>query len=249
MKKIKERGDGMKKVGFLKKGNEDIIEISRYKDESNDNKQDELNINSIIMDRNITKYIIRNFPSMAIELKESLNNLSSTLENTIDFIEEKSTEVVKVERDFKLSQTHRNISISVYGVVKQINNYIKWMEEESVTKEQIKDSECDKSIKVEEITSEYGETKQIYEDFSSKEPLAFKLEEYFVKVNGWDDLIVKTADVLVKNFKESKASLKVVYQDMKISKEKSTENEFRDSVIDILNEYNIYLKNFIVFIK
>jgi len=241
----------MKKVSFLKKSNEEIIETPRYRNEINDNKEDEINkyIDSIIMDRNITKYIIRNFPSMAIELKDSLNNLSRTLENTIDFIEDKSTDVVKVHRNFKLSQTHRNISISVYGVVKQINSYIEWMESEVTINEEKKDYERKDNIKVEEITSEYGETKQIYEDFSSKEPLAFKLEEYFVKVNSWDDLIVKTADILVKNFKESKESLKVVYQDMKISQEKSTENGFRDSVIDILNEYNIYLKNFIVFIK
>ena len=68
-------------------------------------------------------------------------------------------------------------------------------------------------------------------------------------MNSWDDLIIKTSDLLVKNFKKSKESLKVVYQDMKIFEEKSTENELRDTVIDILNEYNIYLKNFIVFIK
>lgn len=241
----------MKKVGFFKKGNEFTMETLWDRDEINDNKQDELNrnIDSIIIDRNITKYIIKNFPSMSIELKDSLNNLSSTLEKTIDFIEDKSTNVIKVDRNFELSQTHRNISISVYGVVKQINSYIKWMEKEAVTDEEIKDDEEKNNIKVEEITSEYGETKEIYEDFSRKEPLAFKLEEYFVKVNSWDDLIVKTADILVRNFKESKESLKVVYQDMKISQEKSTENGFRDSVIDILNEYNIYLKNFIVFIK
>lgn len=240
----------MKKVGFLKKFNE-VIETSPYIDKINDKKQDELNIKKelIIMDRNITKYIIRNFPSMSIEIKDSLNDLSSTLEKTIDFIEDKSTDVVKNVRDFELSQAHRNISISVYGVVKQINSYIKWMEEEAATNEELKDDEDKRSIKVEEITSEYGETKEIYEDFSGKEPVAFKLEEYFVKVNSWDDLIVKVADVLVKNFKESKESLTVVYQDMKICEEKSTENELRDSVIDILNEYNIYLKNFIVFIK
>jgi len=241
----------MKNIGFLRKS-KIILETPQYINEINDKKEDELNRKKdlIIMDRNITRYIIKNFPSMSIEIKDSLNNLSNTLENTIDFIEDKSTDVVKNGRAFELSQSHRNISISVYGVVKQINEYIKWMEKESfTTNEELKDDEDKQNIKTEEITSEYGESKEIYEDFSTKEPVAFKLEEYFVKVNSWDDLIIKTTDLLVKNFKKNKESLKVVYQDMKIFEEKSTENELRDTVIDILNEYNIYLKSFIVFIK
>lgn len=243
----------MKKVGFFKKSNV-IMEAPKYINEINDKKEDELirKKDLIIMDRNITKYIIKNFPSMSIEIKDSLNSLSNTLENTIDFIEDESTDVVKNSRAFELSQNHRNISISVYGIVKQINEYIKWMEEESGTNEELKDNEDNEdkpNIKAEEITSEYGESKEIYENFSKKEPVAFKLEEYFVKVNGWNDLIVKTADTLIKNFKENKESLKVVYQDMEVIDEKSTENELRNTVIDMLNEYNIYLKSFIVFIK
>ncbi|PRR78704.1 hypothetical protein [Clostridium vincentii] len=240
----------MKKIGFLKKSNV-IMEPPQYINELTNSIEDELDINKelTIMDRDITKYIIKNFPSMSIEIKNSLNNLSSTLEKTIDFIEDKSTDVVKIDRAFELSQAHRNISISVYGIVKEINTYIKWMEEESLITEELKDDENKNNIKSEEITSEYGESKEIYENFSKKEPIAFKLEEYFVKVNGWNDLIIKTADLLVKNFKKSKDNLKVVYQDMKIFEEISTENELRDTVIDILNEYNIYLKNFVVFIK
>lgn len=239
-------------MGFLKKDNQLVVmETPRGRDEFNDKKENELNrnIDSIIMNRNITKYIINNFPSTSIEIKDSLNNLASTLENTIDFIEDKSRDVVKNERDFELSQAHRNIAISVYDVVKQINTYIKWMEDESFINEESKDYDNERNIKEEEITYEDEETKKIYEDFSKKEAFAFKLEEYFVKVDSWEDLMVKVADILVRNFRESKESLKVVYQDMKISQEKSTENDFRDSVIDMLNEYNIYLKNFTVFIK
>lgn len=240
----------MKKVGFLNRS-KIVIETPKFINEINDKKEDQLNRKKdlIIMDRNITKYVIKNFPSMSIEIKDSLNNLSSTLEKTIDFIEDTSTDIVKTDRAFELSQAHRNISISVYGVVKQINDYIKWMEEEYAINENLNDDKDKRNINAEKITSEYEESKEIYENFSRKEPVAFKLEEHFVKVNSWDDLIIKTSDLLVKNFKKSKESLKVVYQDMKIFEEKSTENELRDTVIDILNEYNIYLKSFIVFIK
>ena len=136
----------MKKIGFLNKSKV-VIEAPKFINEINDKKEDQLNRKKdlIIMDRNITKYVIKNFPSMSIEIKDSLNNLSSTLEKTIDFIEDKSTDIVKNDRAFELSQAHRNISISVYGVIKQINDYIKWMEEESGTNENLNDDE-DKRI-------------------------------------------------------------------------------------------------------
>jgi hypothetical protein len=105
---------------------------------------------------------------MSIEIKDSLNNLSNTLEKTIDFIEDKSTDIVKSDRAFELSQAHRNISISVYGVVKQINDYIKWMEEEYVINENLNDDKDKRNINAEKITSEYEESKEIYENLSRK---------------------------------------------------------------------------------
>lgn len=83
-----------------------------------------------IMDRDITKYIIEYFPSMAVDFKDSLVNLSTTLENIIDFIEDKANYVVKTDRDFKLSQSHTDKAIEVYDVVKKINDYVSWIDEE-----------------------------------------------------------------------------------------------------------------------
>lgn len=100
-----------------------------------------------IMDREITKYIIEYFPSMAVEFKDSLVNLSTTLENIIDFIEDKANYVVKADRDFKLSQSHTDKAIEVYDVVKKINDYVSWIDEEYGDK-----SEDDEAIEVAENT-------------------------------------------------------------------------------------------------
>ncbi|MBD7910000.1 MULTISPECIES: hypothetical protein [Clostridium] len=124
----------MAKSSFFKKSNE-YTEISQ--NETNNIEKKEVENyefkkikDTTIMDREITKYVIDNFPSMATEIRNSLLNLASTLESTIDFIEDKSSYVIKNERDFKLSQAHRDKSIEIYDVVQKINDYVKWMKEE-----------------------------------------------------------------------------------------------------------------------
>jgi hypothetical protein len=124
----------MAKSSFFKKSSE-YAEISQN-ETNNIEKKEEENYefkkikDTTIMDREITKYVIDNFPSMAVEIRNSLVSLASTLESTIDFIEDKSSYVIKNDRDFKLSQAHRDKSIEVYEVVQKINDYVKWMKEE-----------------------------------------------------------------------------------------------------------------------
>ena len=83
-----------------------------------------------IIDKKIIKYIIDNFPSMSIEIRNALSSLSTTLENTIDYIEDKSSELIKNDRDFKLSQAHRDTSIDIYKIVQDIEEYAEWMKNE-----------------------------------------------------------------------------------------------------------------------
>ena len=49
-----------------------------------------------------------------------------------------------------------------------------------------------------------GEELEIYKDFSLKEPKAFKLDDNVVIVEDWDDLLVKTAEVLTKQYRKNK---------------------------------------------
>lgn len=260
-------------MSFFKKNSNDVV-VKTYTEpkavaednEVNSDSNINTNLNNIeyrkrdleIMDKKITEYVIKYFPTMSDEIKDSLQGLVNTLEKTIDFIEDQSSELVKHERNFELSQAHRDTSIAIYDHLNKIKDYIEWMQETTEEKQNEKSEEkkdkgssnkVAKNEKKDNMTTDYGDAIEIYKDFSGKVPKAFKLEEYFVKVSGWEDLTVKTADLLNKHFQANKESLKVVYQDMKIDESKSKENDIRDSVIDLLNDYNIYLGKFAVFIK
>ncbi|MBE6051715.1 MAG: viral A-type inclusion protein [Clostridium sp.] len=287
----------MAKAGFFKKSstkeeindqtvsNETIRNIIKREDEKYEVKQ----IKDIfIMDRDITKYIIDNFPEICMDIRDSLWDLAETLENTIDYIEDKSSTVIKTERNFKLSESHRKKAIEVYDVVKKINDYIKWMDSEFSKKEEVVKSKNDSNI--EEVKAEIGKEKEaevkveevkidknnvekvkqeekadvkeevvkdagnsiaIFEDFTAKKPSAFKMENYFVKVTDWEDLAVKAAEILTKNYRNAKKRFenRNKKNNIKIVKKKSKENELRDSVIDILNIYEVPLDIFYVYVK
>lgn len=261
----------MAKAGFFKKSstkeeikdqtvsNEAMRNIVKREDEKYEIKQIK---DTTIMDRDITKYVIENFPEICMDIRDSLGDLSETLENTIDYIEDKSSAVIKTERNFKLSQSHRNKAIEIYEVVKKINDYIEWMDNEYSSKENNNNkenannpkkktkSENKKSEAVkDDKAKEKDDSVAIFEDFTAKQPSAFKLENYFVKVTDWEDLAVKAAEVLTKNYKNAKKKFENRKNAVKVVEKKSKENELRDSIIDILNIYEVPLDMFYVYIK
>ena len=67
-------------------------------------------------------------------------------------------------------------------------------------------------------------------------------------VEDWNDLLVKTAEVLTKQYKENKNSNKDI-KEIKLIGKKSTQNSFRDTVIEMLTEYKISLDDFKIIIK
>ncbi len=218
-----------------------------------------------LFDLDTIQYVIESFPSMSIEIQEGLNNLANILENTIDHIEDKSSEIIKKNRDFKLSKAHMDTSIAIYDVVQNIGNYVKWMQ-----KEYEKNKTDDETVKMDEVTlSLEGEIQkndsveenervnhkiigkeeiEIYKDFSLKEPKAFKLDDNIRMVENWDDLLVRTAEVLTKKYKKNKYSNKIV-KEIKPVEKKSTQNSFRDTVIEMLIEYKISLDDFKIITK
>jgi len=68
-----------------------------------------------------------------------------------------------------------------------------------------------------------------------------------VRVEDWDDLLVKTAEILTKQYKENKNSIKKL-EHFNVIDKKSTQNSFRDTVIEMLNEYKISLNQFKVIV-
>lgn len=252
----------MKKATFFSKSDEidEItptfnrpIEVEKNDNEKNIYRRKE----SAIINKDIIKYVIDNFPPMSLEIRNALINLIGTLENTIDYIEDSSSYIIKTERNFKLSEVHRNTSIAIYDVVKNIDAYVNWMKKELEDNEETEKIDMDTKSNEKEILLEKEiiddlkneEILEIYKDFSYKEPKAFKVDDILIEVENWDDLLVKLAEVLVKKYRDSKNSDKIVNSNVEIFERKSTQNAFRDSVVDMLNEYKINLNDFKVIIK
>ena len=259
---------GLSVMGFFKKDEiqeKEVQAVIKTKVETiESDKKVSKKKNLSLFDVETIQYVIENFPAMSIEIQNGLNNLANILEDTIDHIEDKSSEIIKKNRDFKLSKAHRDTSIAIYSVVKNIGEYVNWMQDEyekNIQDEEKSISESSKELKDEsqeicldthskELTNNIvnGEAIEIYRDFSLKEPKAFKLDNNFVTVENWDDLLVKTAEVLTKKYKKNKNSNKII-KEIKPVEKKSTQNSFRDTVIDMLIEYKINFDEFKVIIK
>jgi hypothetical protein len=255
-------------MGFFKKDDIQEKDVQSVHEVKAETKEVEKSVfrkkNLSLFDVDTIEYVIENFPTMSIEIQNGLNNLADILENTIDYIEDKSSEIIKKNRDFKLSQDHRDTAIAIYGVVENLGEYVKWMQheyEKNIENKEAKINQSNQKIEdeiqenyVEEVNEDLinkivdKEVIEIYKDFSLKEPKAFKLDNNIVMVEDWDDLLVKTAEVLTKQYRENKNSNKSV-QEIKAIEKKSSQNSFRDTVIEMLNEYKISLDEFKIIIK
>ncbi|MFL0168215.1 hypothetical protein [Candidatus Clostridium helianthi] len=255
-------------MGFFKKDDIQEKEVQVTNETKIENLEIDKRIskkkNLSLFDVDTIQYVIKNFPSMSIEIQSGLSNLASILENTIDHIEDKSSEIIKKDRDFKLSKAHRDTSIAIYSVVENINEYVKWMQDEyekniqsdkenicKVRKDLVeikKEASIDKEKQELKNTLINEEAIEIYKDFSLKEPKAIKLDGNIIDVEDWDDLLVKTAEVLTKQYKKNKNSNKSMKQIKPVEK-KSPQNSFRDTVIDMLTEYKINFDEFKVIVK
>ena len=133
-----------------------------------------------ILDLEVIKFVINEFPQLGEDIKDALDNLINTLDKSIDIIEDRSTEVIKVSRDYKLSGKYRETSQKLYEINKDINEYINWMDKnlknhnekniaiekvENVEKEEITYDE-ENALDADEIKLDDYIEKFIYEDFT-----------------------------------------------------------------------------------
>lgn len=250
-------------MGFFKKDEIEEKQVHVVNEIKTETKEVEKSVfrkkNLVLFDVDTIEYVIDNFPTMSVEIQNGLNNLANILEDTIDYIEDKSSEIIKKNRDFKLSKDHRDTSIAIYDVVETLGEYVKWMQDEyekNIQNKEAKINEINKEPKIEiqeknedldnKIINE--EEIEIYKDFSLKEPKAFKLDKNVIMVEDWDELLVKTAEVLTKQYKENKNSNNEI-KEIKPIEKKSIQNSFRDTVIEMLTEYKISLDDFKIIIK
>lgn len=242
----------MSKTSFFNKINKgDNLHRSREEETKLKEKLQSNKDDVVIIDRNITKYILDNFSDIALDIRDSLINLADTLENTIDYIEDKSSIVIKEFRNFELSQDYRDKSMKIYEVVEKINDYVAWIDDgynSAKSKEEIYCREEDvDSVKEQEEKEPFDGSICITEDFTSKSPRAFKIDNYYSEVSDWKELTVKAADILTKKYKNNKSHCEISVDDVVLKE--SIENDFRDSVIDILKIYSVPLNKFYVYVE
>ena len=157
-----------------------------------------------IISTQLVEYIMKEFPNVAGEIKISLESLKDTLEKSIDHIEDKSSEVIKETRDFKLSGKYREASIELHDIGNDISTYVEWMNTN------IKDKELNSTIKdkksshkdnnkktsgeLDSKSEKYNNTSEedyriIFEDFTATQPCLFNIDNNNLLCNKYIGII------------------------------------------------------------
>lgn len=194
-----------------------------------------------ILDKDIMEFVARNFPESSDIISKSLIDLKNTIETSIDIIEETSSKIIKDERNFSLSAKYRDTSISLYKISNNIKSYINWMD--TLNKDNI-EPKIEGDISNDDTTTFSNSNTHkneftIFSDFTDTQPKGFIIDYMEVVVDDWNDLVIKTADALIKIYRSSKKSSYTEIKIPELSSKKSPENEFRDTIIEMLVEYKI----------
>lgn len=231
-----------KKFSLLKSSTDEVIEETTVPPKKDDYP---------IIDTEVIEFISKEFPDTSKEIGNSLTNLKNTLEKSIDYIEDVSSAIIKSERNFTLSRKYRETSIRLHEISIGIEKYIQWMN--NLNNSQKFDStpdnenESEDSLPLDDEISNYF--LEICSDFTDKNPLYFKLDNSKVKVDDWNDMVIKTADILIKNYKDSKNLLYSNITVPNLNTKKSPQNDFRDTIIEMLLEYKIDLSRYFISIN
>lgn len=233
---------------IVPKENKNIEKVSKYGDLIS-----KAPVNTYpILDKSVISFVVSHFPEVSKDIVSSLDNLKDTLEKSIDYIEDTSSQIIKRDRNFDLSTRYRNNAMNLYEMSISIDDYIKWMDTQSIS---IKENESPQEISkvyfelLDENSFISSDKLTICNDFTDKEPKYFILDNFNVPVEDWNDLIIKTADLLTKNYKKSKTLYYSNIESPNLPSKKSIQNEFRDTVIEILIEYRIEPTKYSIIIK
>lgn len=231
-----------KKFSLLKSSSNEVIEETTIQEKKDDYP---------IIDTEVIEFISKEFPNTSKEISNSLTNLKNTLEKSIDYIEDISSSIIKNERNFNLSGKYRETSIRLHEISNGIENYIQWMNNlnnnQKFASTPNNEDESEDSLPLEDDMK--NDFLEICNDFTDKNPLYFKLDNSKIKVDDWNDMVIKTADILIKNYKDSKDLLYSNITIPNLNTKKSPQNDFRDTIIEMLLEYKIDLSRYFVSIN
>lgn len=144
------------------------------------------------------KEIVENFPSNAIDIRESLELTKDTLDQTIIAINNKLTYLM-TERIFDSSTFLLQLAETVHHYEENINKFIEVLDIESMDEELTNVEVNERNIPNYEAYSIDNEVEYtLYEDFTHKRPHAFKVNnDYKIEVKTWKEMLTKTCELLI----------------------------------------------------
>lgn len=153
-----------------------------------------MEINNLILN------IKQDFPDKAIDLYESIDLLLETIKDTMETIQEKSSEEMK-NRDFDKSIYYMQLAQQLHAYESKIDSIL-----EDISMENIELQDVDEKIEFKKELPNYEEYRvdntiehTLKEDFTHKRPSAFKIgENYTSIVNTWQEMMLDTCKYLIK---------------------------------------------------
>lgn len=149
---------------------------------------------------NLVLSIKKDFPDKAIDLYESIDLLLETIKDTMETIQEKSSEEMK-NRDFEKSRYYMQLAQSLHNYESNIDNLL-----EAISMEDIELKDIDEKIESKKEIPNYEEYRvdntiehTLKEDFTHKRPSSFKIgDNYTSIVNTWQEMMLDTCKYLIK---------------------------------------------------
>ena len=152
----------------------------------------------------ILKFINGETPSHAKELWSAIDLLSGTLENIKCAIDGTIGKLAS-DRNFDKAKEYMEMSQQLASVMDELNKYIKeYALEEDIKSEVIEEDDDDddnqntaNKINYEKYRVDENVAYNIYTDFTYKKPAAFSINGKKYYVRKWQDLFIKTCEILV----------------------------------------------------
>ncbi|WP_042355659.1 hypothetical protein [Bacillus rubiinfantis] len=140
------------------------------------------------------------FPKKAIDVSESLELLSETINDTMNTVNEKINEAF-LKRDFESREHYNQIAMAIYKYEQIILNTLTELELDPIAIEPEETSVEKEKRELPNYSEFYVDTNvehTLYEDFTHKRPCGFRVNQgNIIEVSTWKEMLVKTCEILL----------------------------------------------------
>lgn len=227
-----------------------------------------MDINNLILNIN------KDFPDKAIDFYESIDLLLETIKDTMESINEKSSEEMK-NRNFDKSIYYMQLAQELHTYESKLDKLLEDINIEDIQISDIEDKiDCKKELpNYEEYKVDDTIEHTLKEDFTHKRPCSFRIGDNYISiVNTWQEMMLDTCKYLIKldevRFKKLVSNPKLngrksayFSTDKKIMRRpvhigcgiyietNMSANSIRNLIIKLLKLYSIPTNNFKVYLR